>query len=117
MRFVPKAEARPHFCVVYPHLGASQTEGYVDTGNTVTILDGRPYVSVVAVREMCRLLGWPTPEQHAEVVAERDTLERDLALAREQLAEADEELGAIHILKGKGYKPAKRPGRPPKAAA
>jgi hypothetical protein len=67
---------------------------------------------VVAVREACNFLGWPTPESHAELVEQRDNLLRALEDVQEQLQEANRELDAVYVLKSKNWSPAKKPGRP-----
>jgi hypothetical protein len=84
-------------------------DGFIDTGLTPAVVDPRVYASVSVVREWARKLGMVD----GSIV---EGLERRVADLEAQLAEADNELNAIHILKARGYTPAKKPGRPAKAA-
>lgn len=115
MRFVERADARPNQCFVYPHLGASHAEGYLDPGNDLTCIDPHPYLSIVAVREACKVLGWPTQQDHANAIAE---LERALARVTElevALDEADRFAESVKWTLGKfGEEVRNKPGRPKK---
>lgn len=115
MRFVERADARPNLCVVLPHLGASHHKGYIDPGNDLTCIDPHPYVSVQAVEEMNKVLGWPTQQQHADAIAE---LERALARVDDleaQLAEADRFAESVKWTLGRfGEEVRNKPGRPKK---
>src|SRR5690349_20195855 len=110
MRFVERAEIRPHHCAVFPQLGASQREGFIDTGAEMPGFDNHVYVGVPALREMCKFMGWPTPESHAELVEQRDNLLSSVADLQEQLQDAHCELDAIHVMRSRGWTPARKPG-------
>ena len=114
MRIVKEAARIPHHCVVYPHLGAKQVEGYVDTGNDLTCIDPHIYLSVVAVREMAKLIGLPDAQEHEAAVARVEQLERDLDEARSALAEADRLIEAIDVIESRDFRARKKPGRPRK---
>lgn len=117
MRFVERAVTRPSRCAVLPYIGQGHEKGYIDTGSELPGFDNHVYVSVVAVEEMARLIGWTSPQQREELDAQVEDLERDLKVAQDQLAEMDAELSAIDVLKNRGYTPAKSAGRPRTKAA
>ena len=114
MRWVECAAIRPQRCAVIPFIGASHEKGFIDTGSELQGFDNHVYVSVVAVEEMARFIGWAPP--HDTAGKDREIAEKDRRIAdlEAQLAEADNELNAVHVLKGKGWTPARKPGRPPK---
>jgi hypothetical protein len=114
MRFVERAVTRPMHCAALPQLGAGHKDGYLDFGSELPGFDNHVYLSVVAVREACNFLGWPTPESHAELQAALDAANRELEDTKQQLEEADKELGAVYVLKSRDWTPAKKPGRPKK---
>jgi len=116
MRWTEKALMRPHQCVMIPHLGDDHPDGYIASGNIMTFLDGEPHVSVVAVREMARLIGLPTAEVHEGVCAEVARLTAELEQERAARAEAEQAVAAVHVLKAAGFKAEKKPGRPPAGA-
>ena len=119
MRFVEKAVINPMRCAVLPQIGANHDQGYIDSGSEM-IASGRDqhvYVSVVAVREMARLLGFPSPEEFAEVESDRDAIAAELADAQEDLAKADTYLDAIDVIESRGFATRRKTGRPPKRAA
>lgn len=114
---VPRAQARPNHCAVFPSLGQAHRDGYFDTGVDLQGFDNRVYVSVEAVRVMARKLDWKGPEDFAEVEREREQLERELEDVRAQLAEADRELSAVYSLKSRGWTTGAKPGRKAKEPA
>lgn len=114
MRFVERADIRPHYCIVFPHLGSDHSMGYIDTGNEITAIDPHAYVSVVAVEEMAKLIGYPTREAHAEAVSEVARLSAELEQERAARADAERALDAIDALESRGFRERKKPGRPAK---
>lgn len=116
-RFVERADARPFCCAVYPQLGSVQQDGYVDTGIDLNAADPRILVSVRAVRDLAAFLGFPVPEEHERLAGELEGAVRELAEARAELEELRREVDAIYVMKSRGWKPAGRPGRPPKLRA
>jgi hypothetical protein len=96
---------------VLPQIGQVHPKGFIDTGSEMPGFDNHVYVSVVAVEEMARMIGFVHP---AYLEAEVDKLKRELEVAKDQIAEMDAELSAIDVLKNRGYKPAKSAGRPRK---
>lgn len=111
MQIVSEALARPHHCAVLPFVGGPQPDGYFDAGLELGGVDPHVYVSVKAVREMARLLGFKTVEEHQEVldaIAEADA--RVEALEAE-VAEADKTAQAIDRLQKVGFRAQKKPGR------
>lgn len=108
MVIVQRPEVAPGHCIL--SLKSEDPEGFIDTLLTPAVVDPRVYASVSVVKEWARKLGMVDGD---DLVA----LERRVEDLEAQLAEADSELNAIHILKARGYTPAKKPGRPPSQKA
>jgi hypothetical protein len=102
----------PHKCAAT--LRGEDREGWIDTGIELTGFDPHVYLSFAAIKTAARIVGFDDPAERDARIAE---LERENMDLRTQLAEADAELNAIHILKARGYTSAKKPGRPPAKAA
>ena len=120
MNIVPKAIKSPHHCAVFPHIGSAQPEGYFDTGTNLPgpgIHTHSVYVSVVAVKELARKLSYVSPEELARVHAQVETLARENALLREQLAEADRFAEAAEYTLNKFDSRVRRKPGPQKAVA
>jgi hypothetical protein len=118
VRFVDSCRLKPQKCVVLPQVGGSHQEGYIDSGMEIPGWDNHAYVSVVAVREMVKFLGWPTPDEHLALKAELEQAREELAKARDREAtiaklEADVEWSLRYF----GGRLQKKPGRPAKQAA
>lgn len=75
--------------------------------------DNRVYVSDIGCRELMRVFGFATPEQHAETVQERDLLRADLATTQAELADLKERFDAIDVLASADFVARKKPGRKP----
>lgn len=95
MRVVSRPAFRPMHCAVLPYIGqTAEGERWIDSGSELLGIDPRVYVSATAVREMAALLGYPTPEEHAALVANVEraqeySAELELeAVANDTLAEA-----------------------------
>lgn len=73
--------------------------------------DNRVYVSDIGCRELMRVFGYATPEQHAETVRERDLLKADLETSRRELEEMRERFDAIDVLASADFVARKKPGR------
>lgn len=68
MRIVQQAALRPHRCAAVPFIGNSNSKlGFVDTGQDLPGWDPHVYVSVEAVCEMARLIGWQPRMVQAEM--------------------------------------------------
>jgi hypothetical protein len=88
--------------------------GFIDTGYDLHGWDPHVYVSVLAVQEMARMIGWVPPGTVSGNAAEAARLEARIAELETDIAEKDAQLAAVHTLKQAGYAPSKRVGRPPK---
>ena len=114
MRLVAHAAIRPHRCAVIPFIANSNTaEGFIDTGYDLPGWDPHVYVSVQAVKEMARLIGWgpqltdPEPARLKARVAELEA----------QVADRDGQIAAFGVLKrSKAIQEPRPPGRPRKEA-
>lgn len=118
MRWVQHAAIRPHRCGVIPFVGnATAKQGFIDTGVDLPGWDPHVYVSVEAVQEMARMIGW----QPAHIQAGQKECTADLQVKLEQantdLQIVREQLAAVKILKNGGFAQANPPGRPRKVAA
>lgn len=115
MQIVSEALARPHHCAVLPFVGGFQEDGYFDAGLELGGVDPHVYVSVKAVREMARLLGYKTAGEHQEVLDALAEADRRVEVLEAELAEADKTAAAIDRLQRVGYRAQKKPGRKPKS--
>lgn len=118
MRLVPHAAIRPHRCAVIPFIGNSNTKrGFFDTGVDLPGWDPHVYVSVEAVEQMASQVGWQ-PNQiaagYARQVKDRD---QQIGTLEARIAELEQQVSAVQVLKAAGYTAARKPGRPPKAKA
>lgn len=118
MRWVAHAALRPHVCAAIPFIGNSNAKkGFIDTGCDLPGWDPHVYISVEAVEEMARMIGWQpnhVQQGHKNAVAE---LERRLEESRAENARLVEQLDAVKVLKNGGFAQANPPGRPRKVAA
>lgn len=118
MRWVPHAALRPHHCAAIPFVGNSTAQdGFIDTGVDLPGWDPHVYVSVTAVKEMARLIGWQPAHVQQGVrdrLAEKDA---EIESLRSDLAEKDKQLDAVQVLKNAGFAQTRAPGRPRKVAA
>jgi hypothetical protein len=115
MRLVERASIRPMRCAVLPQIGANHPRGFVDTGSELFGgLDNHVYVSVVAVEEMARMVGWVPQRERKQVEAERDEALERVAELEAELEDAHRNLDAVDQLVSAGYVSRKKPGRPRK---
>lgn len=112
MRWVQHAAIRPHHCAVIPYVANSNARaGFFDTGNDFRDQD-HCYISVEAVQEMARLIGW----QPSTVLK---PLEAKVAARDERIAELEAEVAehekfrdaAEYTLEKFGSKVRNKPGR------
>lgn len=118
MRHVQQASMRPHRCSVFPNInGQNARGGFLDTGQDARA-DDHVYVSLVAVEEMARMIGW----QHSSVSAplEAKLKARDARIVELEglLAEAEHFKDAAEYTMARfGAKVQSKPGRKPKVPA
>jgi hypothetical protein len=112
MRLVDSAPIRPGRCAVLPQIAGTHPQGFIDTGSEMPGFDNHVYVSVVAVEQMARLLGWPSPAEQHDLAEAKRSLEAELTRVREELAEADRVLQAIDTLESRDFRARRKPGRP-----
>lgn len=93
-----------------PQIGQFHAEGFIDTGSEIesSAKDSHVYVSVVAVRELAKLIGWVDP---AELAQERDDLAARVEALEGELASQDAVLEAIDTLESADYRARRKPGR------
>lgn len=118
MRWVQQAAISPHRCAVVPYIGNSNTQrGFIDTGMDLPGWDPHVYVSVDAVEQMARLVGWEPRSVAVRQAARVEVLEGRIAELEAELAESGRTLEAVQVLKAAGYSAQRKPGRPKKAVA
>ena len=117
MHLVDKPTVLPGHCIV--NLSSEDKGGFVDTLMTPAVVDPRVYVSRQAVIDMGRLFGFPDPNEHGELKAQVELLQREVERLQGELAEADRYAEAAeYTLKatfGDDTKIRNKPGRKPKA--
>lgn len=118
MRWVQHAALRPHKCAAIPFIGNSNAKrGFIDTGYDLPGWDSHVYLSIEAVQEMARMIGWVPAHVGEQSKVSLGRAEADMAQLKNQLAEAERKLAAVEVLKSAGYSAQRKPGRPAKAAA
>lgn len=100
-------------CSVFPQIGRDD-EGFFDTGNE---LIDRVFVSVTAVKEMARTIGWVPPGKLEEQSDEIHRLELQVQSLQDELNELDGFRSAVDVMESHGYRARKKPGRPSTKAA
>lgn len=110
MRWVPQAVRPPHRCAVIPFMGNSSThKGFIDTGSVIPGWDPHVYVSVEAVEEMARMLGWTPPGMEVGYKQQIADAEKKAEAAIAEKADLEAAVAAIETLKRVGFKePVKR---------
>lgn len=79
--------------------------------------DNHVYVSVVAAKEMARMIGWVPPGEHKQALKRLAEAEDQLAQAQEQISVLERKFDAIDVLASAGFQARKKAGRPPKEVA
>ena len=103
MRLVERPHARPHRCAANPSIGQTRRDvRWIDTGSEMDGFDNHIYLSEPAVRDAARLLGFPTPSEHATLREERDALAFELEKVRADLLDATATLRAIATVEAAG---------------
>lgn len=123
LRWVQQASVRPHRCAVIPFIGNSNArKGFFDTGvdlpfNGPVSAGDRVYVSVEAVEEMARRLGWSPAHTGAQLQKELDAEKQENARQGEIIADLEAQLAAVAVLKNGTFRQQGAPGRPKKQKA
>ena len=117
MRFVETAVIRPNRCAVIPFIASNDDEGFIDTGSEMDGFEQHVYVSVKAVKEMARMIGWVGPGDYNRIVSEANKLARtieDLTVERDEL---QKRFDAIDVLASADFRARNKAGRPRKETA
>lgn len=118
MRWVQQATMSPHRCAAIPFKGNSSTaRGFIDTGMDLPGWDPHVYISVDAVEQMARMIGWEPRIVAQQQAVKVETLKERIAELEAELAESERKLEAVQVLKAAGYSAQRKPGRPKKAVA
>jgi hypothetical protein len=118
VRLVQHAALPPHRCAVVPFIGNSSAKrGFVDTGMDLPGRDPHVYVSVDAVEQMARMVGWQPAFVLDDFRRQIADLKGELEALKAIVAQRDEQLDAVKVLKNAGFAQQGVPGRPRKAAA
>ena len=106
MRWVQHPAMRPHHCAVIPFLGASNAKmGFIDTGVDLPGYDPHVYVSVEAVHEMAKAVGWVPVYQSEKAQRELDAERATTECLNAEIADLKAQLAAVDVLKNAGFKP------------
>ena len=120
MRWVAHAADRPHKCAVLPFIGNSNAkQGFIDTGTILNGWDPHVYVSVEAVQEMGRMIGWQ-PVHMGNTSALHDKaakLQVRVEALEAENAALQAKVDAIDVFESAGFTARRKPGRPPKVVA
>lgn len=115
LRWVPRAIMRPHRCAMVPYVGQNSPKGFFDSGTDYR--GDRVYVSVVAVEEMARALGFEAPGTVQARSTREQQLETRVAQLQADLTEANQELDAVELLRSKRFDQSKPGYRREESAA
>jgi hypothetical protein len=117
VRYVQHAALRPHHCAVIPFIGNTNGRGFIDTGIDLPGWDPHVYVSVEAVEEMAREIGWQPAHISAQAATRAGEKDARIAELEAEVADKTERLEAVQVLRSAGYTSARKPGRKSKAVA
>lgn len=119
MRWVQQATMAPHRCAAVPFIGNSNTRrGFIDTGMDLHGWDPHVYISVDAVEQMARMVGWEPVHVSRQQAQKAHELQERITELEAQLAEAERfREAAEYTLQSFGAKVHKKPGRKPAGVA
>jgi hypothetical protein len=101
MRWVAHAAIRPHRCAVIPFVGNSNASGgFIDTGMTLPGWDPHVYISVEAVKEMARMIGWQPAQVQKTHDARLAGKDDRIAALEAEIAENRRVVDAARLLAG-----------------
>lgn len=107
-------------CAVLPQIGGRHPDGFIDTGSELPgrgdQWDEHVYVSVVAVREMARLIGWYPPEHVTDLEQRLVGMADKLSMVEAERDHALSVVGAVDVIESEGFRRRKKAGRPSKEA-
>jgi len=115
-RIVERADIRPNKCVVYPHIGHDHAKGYIDTGMDMLGVEPHAYISIQAVEDIAKQLGYLLPADHEIMCAELVEANGKIIELERELNEASNVLDAIDAIESVGFRARKKPGRKPRVS-
>lgn len=77
-------------------------------------VDPHGYVSVQAVEDMATHIGFLSPTENERLCSELASAYEEISKLEKELDDSNTELDAIEVIRSKGWKPHKKPGRKPK---
>lgn len=110
MRIVAKPSALPQHCAVLPHK-RRDPDGFIDTGNTLPMMNDQVYISASAVYAMAKKYGLPGKGELEAAQSELKTLRTKVSTLETALSKANSHLEAIHGLKARGWTESRKPGK------
>jgi hypothetical protein len=111
VRWVRSAVRRPNRCAVVSFIGQDHPEGFIDCDTE--FWGEHVYVSVVAVKEMAKLIGLPTKQEYNDARRRGDDMARHVEELEARCEALAGQLEAVHTLKAAGYSSQRKPGRKP----
>lgn len=101
MHFVPRPEFHPGYCAVTGR--SDDPNGFIDTGNTLQVIDPRIFVSVEGVKTLARMIDWTPPEDVEQLEGRIAELESDNEHLQTENEKAREVYASIERLENVGF--------------
>jgi hypothetical protein len=112
VRFVASPVQTPQRCAFLPTIQGFHPKGFIE--GTELWGGDRAYLSMEAFEQIATAAGWAPKQVSAKDARRVKELEAELESARARIALLEGEQAAVATLRRMGYKPAAKPGRPPK---
>ena len=122
MRLAPKFTGNVGHCVVLPQVANSTLNSdelnVVWTGTRIWGDHGPDIeISVAGVKEMAKLIGLPSREEHVETLAELESLRKRNAELEHECNRYEEAFSAIDVLESSDFRARRKAGRKPAVKA
>lgn len=98
MRWVQSPAIRPHRCAAIPFI-SQDPKGFVDTGTDLMGWDPHVYLSVTAVEQAARLIGWVPSGAIFQAEQAKDRLKAQLDEKDRLIEELTRQMDAMEIVK------------------
>lgn len=115
MNKVAKAQLKPHFCAVNPHLGSEPKGGLWDTGQDFAGPGSqifRIYLACETVADRARAQGFLSPEEAADLRATIDLLDAEKVELEAKVDSLETIIDGIDTMESAGFRARRKPGKP-----
>ncbi len=103
MRLVDKPTLRPQHCAAIVHVTPFTDTRWVDTGTNFDAVDGRVYLSELAIRQAAQLFGFPTPAEYNEALDSVNQMSELIDNLNAQLLKLEGFKNSVNILARDGF--------------